>query len=57
MLPNRFILLLALMASLAGCASNGNSDSWSDVAILPNMTNVPELHYTEDGFDPPFDFY
>ncbi len=54
---NRFIFLIAMTATLLGCASNGTYNGWSDIAILPDLTNVPEQHYTEDGFDPPFDFY
>ncbi len=54
---NRFIFLIAKTATLLGCASNGTYNGWSDIAILPDLTNVPEQHYTEDGFDPPFDFY
>jgi hypothetical protein len=50
--------MIATTATLLGCASQGSSDdSWSDIAILPDLTNVPEQHYTRDGFDPPFDFY
>jgi hypothetical protein len=53
----RLLPLTLLLAILSGCASDGSSSSWSDIAILPNMTNVPTVHYTPDGFDTPYDYY
>ena len=49
--------IIVFVCSLAGCASDGTSADWSDIAILPNMTNVPDVHYTPDGFDPPYNYY
>lgn len=52
------LLLIAFIASLLnGCASDGTAPDWSGIAILPNMTNIPTVHYTPDGFDTPYDYY
>lgn len=54
----RLIFIVLIACTSAGCAGpDGSSDAWSDIAVLPNITNVPPQHYTEDGFDPPFDYY
>ena len=42
---------------VSGCATDGASEDWSDVNILPNLTNIPTVHYTPDGFDTPYDYY
>jgi hypothetical protein len=49
--------IILCVAGLAGCASDGSSADWSDVAILPNMTNIPTVHYSPGGFDTPYDYY
>ena len=53
----KFISIILCVAGLAGCASDGTSTDWSDIAILPNMTNIPTVHYSPDGFDTPYDYY
>lgn len=61
----RFISILIVTVTTAGCACtdkvcmapDGSPGLWNDVAILPDMTNSPELKRTPDGFDPPFNYY
>lgn len=57
-MPTAKLLFLALLvANLAGCASDTTAPDWNGIAILPNMTNIPTVHYTPDGFDTPYDYY
>ena len=53
----KFFLITIIVFLAAGCVSDGSSVDWSNIAILPNMTNVPTVHYTPDGFDTPYDYY
>lgn len=61
----RLIPIAFVISIMAGCActdqvctsSDGSTGTWSDVSILPNITNVPEVKRTPDGFDPPFNYY
>ena len=53
----KLLSIVFVVFFMSGCASDGSSADWSNVAILPNMTNVPTVHYTPDGFDTPYDYY
>lgn len=61
----RLIPIAIVISFMAGCACtdqvclspDGSPGLWSDVAILPNMTDDPGVKRTPDGFDPPFNYY
>lgn len=53
----KLFLLTLLTGFIGGCANGGTAPDWAGIAILPNLTNVPTVHYTPDGFDPPYDYY
>jgi len=62
---SRLIVIFLLAGVTAGCACtdtvcmapDGSSDMWSDITILPGITNEPAPQRTRDGFDPPFNYY
>jgi uncharacterized lipoprotein YajG len=53
----KLLSIVFVVFFMSGCASDGTSADWSNIAILPNMTNIPAVHYTPDGFDTPYDYY
>ena len=53
----KFLSVIALAIVVTGCANDGTAPNWEGYAILPNMTNIPTVHYTPDGFDTPYDYY